>query len=56
MIKGFKCKETQIIFNREFSKKFPVEIQAVARRKLLMLHVAQDLNDLRSPPANRLEK
>jgi proteic killer suppression protein len=34
----------------------PNEIQDVARRKLRMLNNAQDVNDLRIPPANRLEK
>jgi proteic killer suppression protein len=34
----------------------PNEIQDVARRKLRMINNAQDVNDLRIPPANRLEK
>jgi proteic killer suppression protein len=38
------------------SKKLPNEIQDVARRKLRMINNAQDINDLRIPPANRLEK
>jgi proteic killer suppression protein len=40
----------------ELSEKLPNEIQDVARRKLRMIHNAQDVNDLRIPPANRLEK
>jgi proteic killer suppression protein len=56
MIKTFKCKETQKIFNREFSKKLPNDIQKVAYRKLLMIDAAIDVNDLKIPPANRLEK
>jgi len=56
MIKSFKCKETQKIFNREFSKKFPHDIQRIALRKLRMINRSSNLNDLRVPPSNRLEK
>jgi len=55
MIKDFKCKETKSIFNGLFSKKLPQEIQRLAERKLIMLHRAGKINDLRVPPANRLE-
>ncbi|MBW1892287.1 MAG: type II toxin-antitoxin system RelE/ParE family toxin [Deltaproteobacteria bacterium] len=55
MIQSFKCKETEKIFNRVFSKKFPNDIQQVALRKLRMLNRANILNDLRVPPSNRLE-
>jgi proteic killer suppression protein len=55
VIKSFKCKETEKIFNRNFSKKFPQNIQRVALRKLRMLNRAEILNDLKVPPANRLE-
>lgn len=55
MIKTFKCKETEKIFNRNFSRKFPQNIQRVALRKLRMLNRAEILNDLKVPPANRLE-
>jgi proteic killer suppression protein len=56
MIKTFNSKETEKIWLGEFSKKFPVEIQQIARRKLRMLNNSADLNDLRIPPSNRLEK
>jgi len=56
MIKTFKCKETEKIWNREFSNKFSKDIQVKARRKLIMLASASTLNDLRVPPSNRLEK
>ena len=56
MIKFFKCKETQKIFKRRFSKKLPQNIQAKARRKLVLLDAATNLNDLRIPPGNRLEE
>ena len=56
MIKAFGDKESEKIWNGIRSKKLPNEIQDVARRKLRMLNNAQDVNDLRIPPANRLEK
>jgi toxin HigB-1 len=56
MIRSFRCKETEKIFNLERSRKFPADIQQVALRKLRMLHRAQTITDLRVPPANRLEK
>ena len=56
MIKSFKCKETEKIWNGIVSKKLPREIQEVARRKLRMINNSIDINDLRIPPANRLEK
>ncbi len=56
MIKTFGDKESEKIWNGIRSKKLPNEIQDVARRKLRMLNNAQDVNDLRIPPANRLEK
>jgi len=56
MIKTFGDKESEKIWNGVLSKKLPNEIQNVARRKLRMLNNAQDVNDLRIPPANRLEK
>lgn len=56
MIKTFGDKETFNIWEGIRSKKLPNEIQEVARRKLRMINNAQDINDLRIPPANRLEK
>ena len=56
MIKSIKDAETRLIFQREISRKFPADIQQVALRKLRMLNNAATLNDLRVPPANRLEK
>jgi len=55
VIRSFKCKETEKIFKRSYSKKYPVDMQRVALRKLRMLNRAEDLNDLRVPPGNRLE-
>jgi proteic killer suppression protein len=56
MIRSFKSKETEKIFNRQRSRKLPQDIQQVALRKLRMLNRAVTLQDLRVPPANRLEK
>ena len=55
MIRSFKCNETEKIFARRFSKKFPNDIQRVALRKLRMLNRAGILKDLQVPPGNRLE-
>ena len=55
MIKAFKCEETKKIFKGRFSSKLPNDIQRLAERKLVMLHNAGCINDLRAPPANRLE-
>ncbi len=55
MIKSFKCKETNKIFNRSFSRKLPHDIQRTALRKLRMLNRAVKVNDLKVPPSNHLE-
>jgi len=56
MIISFKSKETEKIFNRSFSKKLPQEMQRAGYKKLLMLDATLDLNDLKVPPLNQLEK
>ena len=56
MIISFKSKETKKIFNREFARKFPQNMQRLALRKLLLIDAAIDVNDLRLPPGNNLEK
>jgi proteic killer suppression protein len=55
MIIGFASKETELVWHGDVSRKLPRDIQQVALRKLFMLDKAQTLNDLRIPPANRLE-
>ena len=55
MIRSFADKETERIWNGDISRRLPNQIQALARRKLRMLNAAQRLDDLRIPPANRLE-
>jgi len=56
VIKSFANKETERTFKRRVSPRLPPDIQQVALRKLRMLNNAVTLNDLRIPPANRLEK
>lgn len=55
MIRSFACKETERLFADENSRRFPPQIQRVARRKLLLLDQARRLEDLRVPPGNHLE-
>jgi toxin HigB-1 len=55
MILGFRSKEAEKIWHGEVTKRLPPAIQIVARRKLRMLNSARRLDDLRIPPANRLE-
>jgi proteic killer suppression protein len=55
MILGFRSKEAEKIWHGEVTKRLPAAIQIVARRKLRMLNSARRLDDLRIPPANRLE-
>jgi toxin HigB-1 len=54
MIRTFRCKDTEALFNRQRRRRFQA-IENPARRKLTMLNNAQSLRDLRVPPGNRLE-
>ena len=56
MIKSFRDKETEKLFSRQFSQRFPSNLHRIAWRKLAMLDAAEQLSDLRIPPGNRLEK
>jgi toxin HigB-1 len=55
VIGSFKDKETEAVFQRQFTRKLPNDIQRPALRKLVMIDSATDLRDLQIPPANRLE-
>ena len=55
MIKTFRDKTTEAVFDGETPKGFPADLVKVARRKLRYLHAAASLTDLRAPPGNRLE-
>lgn len=54
MIADFRCKDTKALFNGENPRRFAA-FASVALRKLDMLDAAKTLDDLRIPPANRLE-
>jgi len=56
VIKSFRDKKTEKVYGRERSAKLPGDIQQIALRKLRMINNAQNINDLRIPPSNRLEK
>ncbi len=56
MIKSFQGKETKKVWRGQRSRRLPQDIQHIARRKLRMLNNARSLEDLRIPPANRLER
>jgi len=56
VIKSFHGKETGKIWTGQRSRRLPQHIQQLARRKLRMLNNARSLDDLRIPPANRLER
>ena len=56
MIKSFKDKESEEFFITGKSKKLPPSIHKTALRKLDYLNSAYTLDDLKIPPANRLEK
>ena len=54
MIRTFNCRDTEALFRDHDNSRFRA-IERVARRKLLYLHRAKVLDDLRAPPGNRLE-
>lgn len=56
MIKSFRDRETERLFARHPTRRFGVDVQRVALRKLRMLDAAESLEDLRVPPGNRLER
>ncbi len=56
MIQSFADKEAEKVWGRRPSRKLGPDVQRAAYRKLLILDAADDINDLRVPPGNRLEK
>ena len=55
MIRSFKNKVTEAVFDRKCPKGFPADLFKSARRKLEAIHAAMGLDDLRSLSGNRLE-
>jgi toxin HigB-1 len=56
VIETFASDETEKIFLGKLSTKLPKDIQRTARRKLIYIDDADDLQDLLAPPGNKLEK
>lgn len=55
MIRSFKSRETELIWQGQRSARLPGNIQNQPLRKLRQLDAAQTLQDLRNPPSNCLE-
>ncbi len=56
MIQSFADADTQAVFEQRRPGKLSATVANVAFRKLVQLHTAPSLQDLRVPPGNRLEK
>jgi toxin HigB-1 len=56
VIISFKDKATEAVFQRQPMRRLGPDVQKAAYRKLVMLHLAETLDELRFPPGNRLEK
>jgi proteic killer suppression protein len=56
MIHSFRDPETEKLFLRQRSRRLPADLLRVALKKLVILNAADSLQDLRTPPGNRLEK
>lgn len=56
MIRSFGDEQTRLVWEREHVRRLSPDVQRVAHKKLRLLNAADTLNDLRSPPGNRLEK
>lgn len=56
VIRSFRDKESEKLFRRERSRAIPGSLMKAALRKLLIMDAAENIEDLRVPPGNRLEK
>ena len=56
MIQSFADRDTGRLFRREFVRRFPGDLQRMMLRKLTLVDAAEQLEDLRAPPGNQLEK
>lgn len=53
MIRSFKDRLTEAIFNGQRPRGFPADVFTTARRKLALVHAAPSLESLKAPPGNR---
>ena len=56
MIRSFGSKDTERIWHEQYIKRVDRTVQRAAMRKLELIHAANDVEDLRIPPGNRLER
>ena len=56
VIRSFKNRDTERVWNREHVRAFGLDLQRAAQKKLRLINAASELNSLRVPPGNRLEK
>lgn len=56
MIRSFRTKDTEAIWQRHYVKKLGPELSRLTYNKLVLINAAESINDLRVPPGNRLEK
>ena len=56
MIRSFRDKDTEAIWNRRYVKKLSPELSPFAYNRLVLIYAAENINDVRLPPGNRLEK
>ena len=56
MIRSFRDKDTEAIWQRRYIKRLSPELSRLAYNKLALINAAESINDLRVPPGNRLEK
>jgi proteic killer suppression protein len=56
VIRTFRDPDSERVFARERSRRLPLELHRAAHKKLVLLHAAESLQDLRIPPGNRPEK
>lgn len=56
MIKGFRSKHTERLFNGQKQKAVPPHLREKAEAKLLSVDAATDIKDLEAPPSNHLHK
>ena len=56
MLRSFRDKETERVWQRQRTRRLNADVQRAALRKLVILDAADALDDLRVPPGNRLEK